>query len=95
MASKYTDKSGSIDLDKVAPKLSGAKVQFTVNKVKLSAPGKHMNDNTAIAGSIKNGVVRFSRCQPENIGNYSSVDTEAGKLHFGGNFVQCLKELVK
>lgn len=94
MTDKSTDKS-VIDLSKVSPKLKGGLVKFTVNKVEIKAPSQHMNDDTAIAGSIKNGKVRFTRCQPENKGNYESIDTEAGKLYYGARFVESLKVLVK
>ena len=107
MASKYkgTDKVGSkktevkktgtIDLDKVAPKLKGHAVKFKVNEVELSAPSQYFGDKTAIAGTIKEGRVHFSRCKPENCGNYQSVETDQGQLHFGGTFVEALKGLVK
>lgn len=98
MADKSTDKStdkGTIDLSKVSPKLKGGQVKFTVNKVELRAPSQHMNDDTAIAGSIKNGKIRFSRCLPENKRDYDSLETDAGKLYFGAKFLESLKELVK
>ena len=88
-------KTNDIDLNKVNPVLDKSMVAFTMNGVKLNAPKRYMNDKTAIAGKIKNGIIRFHRCNPENSGNYGVTETEQGTLSFGENFRSALKALVK
>lgn len=98
MASKYkgSDKGISIDLTAVNPKMDNSIVKFNLNGVKLSAPKKYMGDKTAIAGKInKEGMIRFSRCQEGNTGNYGAAETEHGSLSFGENFRSALSALVK
>lgn len=93
MATKATGLS--IDLDKVTSS-DNTLVELNINGVELKAPKKHLGNETAIAGKINDkGVITFSRCKPENKGNYAVLDTPQGKLTFGGKFQEALKGRVK
>ena len=96
MATKTPIESGlSIDLDKVTV-TDTTLIDLNVNGVALKAPKRHLNDDTAVAGKInQKGVITFSRCKPENKGNYAVLDTPQGKLTFGGKFQESLKSRVK
>lgn len=93
---KATPETGlSIDLDKVTV-TDTTLIDLNVNGVALKAPKKHLGDDTAVAGKInQKGVITFSRCKPENKGNYAVLDTPQGKLTFGGKFQESLKSRVK
>ena len=95
MVNKTPETGLSIDLDKP----SGADntlIELNINGVMLKAPRKHIGNDTAVAGKINDkGVITFSRCKPENKGNYSVLDTPQGKLTFGGKFQESLKGRVK
>ena len=96
MAIKTPIESGlNIDLDKVTT-TDNTLIELNINGVELKAPKKHLSDDTAVAGKINDkGVITFSRCKPENKGNYSVLDTPQGKLTFGGKFQESLKSRVK
>ena len=96
MAIKTPTETGlSIDLDKVTT-TDNTLVELNINGVKLKAPKKHIGNDTAVAGKINDkGVITFSRCKPENKGNYTVLDTPQGKLTFGGKFQESLKSRVK
>ena len=94
MATK-TQTELSIDLDKVTSS-DNTLVELNINGVSLKAPKKHLGNETAIAGKINTkGVITFSRCNPENKGNYAVLETPQGKLTFGGKFQESLKSRVK
>lgn len=95
MSVKIPDKGVSIDLDKVTS-MDTSLVSLSINGVELKAPKRHINDDTAVAGKINNkGVIKFSRCRPENKGNYAVLETPQGKLTFGERFKESLKSRVK
>ena len=96
MTTKVQEAIGlNIDLDKVTSS-DNTLVELNINGVALKAPKKHLGDDTAIAGKINaKGVITFSRCKPENKGNYAVLDTPQGKLTFGGKFQEALKSRVK
>ena len=100
MTSKYealkTGNTGlNIDLDKVTS-TDTSLIDLNVNGVALKAPKRHIGDNTAVAGKINDkGIITFSRCRPENKGNYGVLDTPQGKLTFGEKFKESLKSRVK
>ena len=85
----------NIDLEKVTT-TDNTLVELNINGVSLKAPKKHLGNDTAVAGRInKDNVITFSRCKPENKGNYAVLDTPQGKLTFGGKFQESLKGRVK
>ena len=96
MTTKTSIESGlSIDLEKVTSS-DNTLVELNINGVSLKAPKKHLGNDTAIAGKINDkGVITFSRCKPENKGNYAVLDTPQGQLTFGGKFQESLKSRVK
>ena len=96
MAIKTPTETGlSIDLDKVTT-TDNTLIELNINGVTLKAPKRHIGNDTAVAGKINDkGVITFSRCKPENKGNYAVLDTPQGKLTFGGKFQESLKSRVK
>ena len=96
MATKAPIETGlSIDLDKVT-NTDTSLIDLNVNGVALKAPKRHIGNDTAIAGKINDkGVITFSRCKPENKGNYGVLDTPQGKIAFGEKFKESLKSRVK
>ena len=95
MVNKTPETGLSIDLDKVTS-TDITLIELNINGVKLMAPKKHMGNDTAVAGKINDkGIITFSRCKPENKGNYAVLDTPQGKLTFGGKFQESLKSRVK
>ena len=95
MAIKTPETGLSIDLDKVT-NTDNTLIELNINGVKLKAPKRHIGNDTAVAGKINDkGVITFSRCKPENKGNYAVLDTPQGKLTFGGKFQESLKSRVK
>ena len=96
MATKAPIETGlSIDLDKVT-NTDTSLIDLKINGVSLKAPKRHIGNDTAIAGKINDkGVITFSRCKPENKGNYAVLDTPQGKIAFGEKFKESLKSRVK
>ena len=85
----------SIDLDTVTS-TDTSLVELKINGVELKAPKRHIGDNTAVAGKINDkGVITFSRCKPENKGNYGKLETPQGTIAFGERFKESLKSRVK